>query len=115
MGLADRVLPEHIQRVGALESQLREYMKNQKMLEQQSNRAMNNREVTTALELKELSNKQKEEATAVEKELIELYRQKQQKDKYIRNEEQKNVLKVANRLESLGGNPKVVEQIRKNA
>ncbi|AGG04416.1 hypothetical protein H175_39p02 (plasmid) [Bacillus thuringiensis serovar thuringiensis str. IS5056] len=38
MGLADRVLPEHIQRAGALESQLREYMKNQKMLEQQSNR-----------------------------------------------------------------------------
>ncbi|MDA1850275.1 hypothetical protein PDL09_24205 [Bacillus cereus] len=115
MGLADRVLPEHIQRAGALEQQLREYMKNQKMLEQQSNRAMNNREVTTALELKELCNKQKEEAAAVEKELIELYRQKQKKDKYIRNEEQKNVLEVANRLESLGGNPKVVEQIRKNA
>ena len=78
MGLVDRVLPEHIQRAGALESQLREYMKNQKMLEQQSNRAMNNREVTT-------------------------------------DEEQKKVLEVANRLESLGGNPKVVEQIRKNA
>ncbi|MFQ6571481.1 hypothetical protein ACLOF6_27695 [Bacillus sp. AF53] len=115
MGLADRVLPEHIQRAGALESQLREYMKNQKMLEQQSNRAMNNREVTASLELMELSNKQKEEAAAVEKELIELYRQKQKKDKYIRNEEQKNVLKVADRLESLGGNPKVVEKIRKNA
>ncbi|MDF9503697.1 hypothetical protein P5808_26150 [Bacillus cereus] len=115
MGLADRVLPEHIQRAGALESQLREYMKNQKMLEQQSNRAMNNREVTTALELRELSNKQKEEVAAVEKELIELYRQKQKKDKYIRNEEQKNVLEVADRLELLGGNPKVVEKIRKNA
>lgn len=115
MGLADRVLPEHIQRARALESQLREYMKNQKMLEQQSNRAMNNREVTASLELMELSNKQKEEAAAVEKELIELYRQKQKKDKYIRNEEQKNVLKVADRLESLGGNPKVVEKIRKNA
>lgn len=87
MGLVDRVLPEHIQRAGALEKQLRDYMKNQKMLEQQSNRAMNNREVTTALELKELSNKRKEEAAAVEKELIELYRQKQKKDKYIRNEE----------------------------
>ncbi|MDN4877244.1 hypothetical protein QYM23_31170 [Bacillus cereus] len=115
MGLADRVLPEHIQRAGALEKQLREYMKNQKMLEQQSNRAMNNREVTAALELKELSNKQKEEAVAVEKELIEMYMQKQKKDKYIRDEEQKKVLEVANRLESLGGNPKVVEQIRKNA
>ncbi|EPC8411695.1 hypothetical protein [Bacillus thuringiensis] len=115
MGLADRVLPEHIQRARALESQLREYMKNQKMLEQQSNRAMNNREVTASLELMELSNKQKEEAAAVEKELIELYRQKQKKDKYIRNEEQKNVLEVADRLESLGGNPKVVEKIRKNA
>lgn len=115
MGLADRVLPEHIQRARALEIQLREYMKNQKMLEQQSNRAMNNREVTASLELMELSNKQKEEAAAVEKELIELYRQKQKKDKYIRNEEQKNVLEVADRLESLGGNPKVVEKIRKNA
>lgn len=115
MTLADRVLPEHIQRTGALESQLREYMKNQKMLEQQSNRAMNNREVTAALELKELSNKQKEEAVAVEKELIEMYMQKQKKDKYIRDEEQKKVLEVANRLESLGGNPKVVEKIRKNA
>lgn len=115
MGLADRVLLEHIQRARALESQLREYMKNQKMLEQQSNRAMNNREVTASLELMELSNKQKEEAAAVEKELIELYRQKQKKDKYIRNEEQKNVLEVADRLESLGGNPKVVEKIRKNA
>ena len=80
MGLADRVLPEHIQRAGALEKQLREYMKNQKMLEQQSNRAMNNREVTTALELQELSNKQKEEAAAAEKELIGLYKEKQKRD-----------------------------------
>ncbi|MBY7115169.1 hypothetical protein ILT06_30660 [Bacillus sp. 17RED48] len=110
MGLADRVLPEHIQRAGALEKQLREYMKNQKMLEQQSNRAMNNREVTTALELKELSNKQKEEATTAEKELIGLYKAKQKRDY-----EKEKVFEVANRLESLGGNPKVVEQIRKNA
>lgn len=110
MGLADRVLPEHIQRAGALEKKLREYMKNQKMLEQQSNRAMNNREVTTALELKELSNKQKEEAAAAEKELIGLYKAKQKRDY-----EKEKVIEVANRLESLGGNPKVVEQIRKNA
>ncbi|MDA2124497.1 hypothetical protein PDM82_26725 [Bacillus cereus] len=110
MGLADRVLPEHIERAGTLEKQLREYMKNQKMLEQQSNRAMNNREVTTALELKELSNKQKEEATEAEKELIALYKAKQKRDI-----EKEKVFEIANRLESLGGNPNIVEQIRKNA
>ncbi|PGC12642.1 hypothetical protein COM08_27940 [Bacillus wiedmannii] len=110
MGLADRVLPEHIQRAGALEKQLREYMKNQKMLEQQSNRAMNNRELTTALELRELSNKQKEEATEAEKELIGLYKAKQKRDI-----EKEKVFEVANRLESLGGNSNIVEQIRKNA
>ena len=110
MGLADRVLPEHIQRARALEKQLREYMQNQKMLEQQSNRAMNNREVTTALELKELSSKQKEEAAVAEKELIGLYKEKQKRD-----QERNKVLDVASRLESLGGNPIVVEQIRKNA
>ncbi|EJR24604.1 hypothetical protein [Bacillus cereus] len=110
MGLANRVLPEHVQRAGDLEKQLREYMQNQKMLEQQSNRAMSNREVTTALELKELSSKQKEEAAVAEKELIGLYKERQK-----RNQERKDVLEVANHLESLGGNPKVVEQIRKNA
>ncbi|PFJ16521.1 hypothetical protein COI89_10955 [Bacillus cereus] len=110
MGLADRVLPEHIQRAGALERKLREYMQNQRMLERQSNRAMNNREVTTALELRELSSKQKEEAAQAEKELIGLYKKKQKRD-----QEREKVLDVANRLESIGGNPKVVEQIRKNA
>ncbi|TKI43447.1 hypothetical protein [Bacillus mycoides] len=110
MGLADRVLPEHIQRAGDLEKQLREYMQNQKMLEQQSNRAMNNREVTTALELKELSSKQKEEAAIAEKELIELYKERQKRD-----QERKNVLDVADHLEAQGGNPAVVERIRKNA
>ncbi|MGH1093266.1 hypothetical protein ACQVUB_27630 [Bacillus mycoides] len=115
MTLADKVLPEHVDRAGKLEKKLREYMQNQKMLEHQSNRAMNDREVTTALELKELSSKQKEEAAAVEKELIGLYKEKQKRDQEIRNEERKKVLEVANHLESLGGNPKVVEQIRKNA
>ncbi|QWG81940.1 MULTISPECIES: hypothetical protein [Bacillus cereus group] len=115
MGLADRVLPEHIQRAWPLEKQLREYMQNRKILLRQCDRAMATGDITAARELKELSNKQLEESAAVEKELVDLYKQRQKRDQQLRNEERKNVLDVANHLESLGGNPKVVEQIRKNA
>lgn len=41
--------------------------------------------------------------------------QKQKRDQYLRSEERKNVIEVANHLEPLSGNPTVVEQIRKNA
>ncbi|MDY8165799.1 hypothetical protein [Bacillus thuringiensis] len=115
MALADRVLPEHIQRAGALENKLREYMKNRKVLLRQCDRTMNDGEITTARELKEFCDKQTEEAAAVEKELVELYMQKQKRDQYLRSEERKNVIEVANHLEPLSGNPTVVEQIRKNA
>ncbi|MDR5046511.1 MULTISPECIES: hypothetical protein [Bacillus cereus group] len=115
MALADRVLPEHIQRAWPLEKQLREYMQNQKILLCQCDRAMATGDITAARELKKLSDKQLEESNAVEKELIELYKKKQKRDQEHRNEERKNVLDVADRLESIGGNPVVVEQIRKNA
>ncbi|EMA6344851.1 hypothetical protein ACRS52_06480 [Bacillus cytotoxicus] len=115
MGLADRVLPEHIQRAGKLENKLREYMKNRKILLRQCDRAMSDGEITAARELKALCNQQAEEAAAVEKELIELYMQKQKQDQYRRNKERNDVLGVADHLVEIGGNPEVVEQIRKNA
>ncbi|WP_242145621.1 MULTISPECIES: hypothetical protein [unclassified Bacillus cereus group] len=115
MGLADRVLPEHIQRAEKLENKLREYMTNRKILLRQCDRAMNDGEITAARELKALCNQQAEEAAAVEKELIELYKQKQKQNQYRRNKERNDVLGVADHLAAIGGNLEVVKQIRKNA
>ena len=115
LGIRDRVLEEHIVGATSLESQRRECMQTQVFLMMAMDKASDEGQTHLYTEFLELKNKELERARKIEEELSAMYTAKQ---KLIRERERKDreeILKIASRLEEVGGRAEIVEEIRKNA
>ncbi|HHT7172111.1 TPA: hypothetical protein ACTZ3H_002803 [Bacillus cereus] len=112
MGTENRVLPEHLEKAMKLEEERRESIQNQQLLYKQMEQANRNGDKNVYVELHDLYQKQTGRYLEISKELSAMYFKKLKNDS---SRESKDVLDVADRLESVGGRKEIVEAIRRNA
>ncbi|MBG9938158.1 hypothetical protein [Bacillus tropicus] len=112
MGTESRVLLEHLEKAMELEEERRECLHNQQLLYKQMEQENRNGNKNAYIELHALYQKQIKRDLEISKELSAMYFKKMKNDS---SKESRDVLNVADRLESVGGSKEVVEAIRRNA
>ncbi|MGE7881671.1 hypothetical protein [Bacillus sp. NPDC094077] len=95
-----------------LEKERKECIKNRQLLYKQMEQANRNGDKIAYVELHDLYQKQNSRDLEISKELSAMYFKKIKNDS---SKESKDVLDIADRLESVGGRKEVVEAIRRNA